>query len=217
MRIDDPLYDPAKRWKIRSPERKMSSIIKVRKYKLMLELLAGCVLLGACRQISHGSNPNYLKKTPEISTYAQPKESFAVKQGAVLFDTLPSTLTTHKIIFGNKYVFIYKRTGVTMLDAYDWEAKYMETLIFQIDTSTKEFQFCDRDLRKIDCRYYWVCLATHLRKEIRKVKKGCIKGTLTGDSVHVSIKVDPEFSLGGAMKSDNSQKINFDYDHTLKK
>ena len=86
----------------------------------------------SCNQT--GENRTYSATTP-ISDYTKGTENFEIKSGYVHFDLLPKNLTTHRLDTGTDRVFVYERTGVTMIDANDWEAKYTETLIFQIDSS----------------------------------------------------------------------------------
>ena len=167
------------------------------------------LLINACKQNTNTSNSvNSNKKTNSQKNNIPPKD-LQIIRGVVLFDTLPGNMITHKIIPGNKYVFVYKRSGSTMIDENDWDAEYTETLIFQIDTATKEFDYCDKDLKNIGCKYYWICLAKEIKKESRNVVKGCIKGKRIGDSFQILIDVNPEFKFGGILEKDNEHKIHY--------
>ena len=103
-------------------------------------------------------------KTNKIADYSKSTESFEVTQGFVVFDTLNANIKTHKIVQGDKFVFSYERTGLTVSDGEDWDLKYKETLVFQVDTTLTEFYFCDSDLKNIDCKYYWICYAKEDKK-----------------------------------------------------
>ncbi|MBN1969268.1 MAG: hypothetical protein JW870_07865 [Candidatus Delongbacteria bacterium] len=176
--------------------------------RLLGVLIVGLLILNNCTQNSNKPNTGSIKIS-KASEYTKPVESFKVLNGLVLFDTLTGNLTTHKIISGNKNIFIYERTGVTMVDANDWEAKYTESLIFQVDTTIKDFNYCDNDLSNIDCKYYWICLAKEIKKEIRNIDEGCIKGNITKDSVNIEIEVNSKFRFGGILESDNDRIIKY--------
>lgn len=118
-------------------------------------------------------------------------------------------MTTHKLDSGYNLVFVYERTGITMIDANDWEAKYTETLIFQLDSAIGDFEFCDTSLNRIDCKYYWICLAKEIKKEIIDIEKGCIKGFVSRDSIKFEIDVNSGFGFGGLMEKDKDRAIKF--------
>ena len=175
--------------------------------KLFFLVLLTFLFVDACKQNTNKSQTAYSNNQTKIPKKDINENDLQITKGAVLFDTLPASMTTHKIIPGDKYVFVYKRSGSTMIDENDWDAEYTETLIFQIDTATKEFDYCDKDLKNIDCRYYWICLAKEIKKEGRNVVKGCIKGKRIGDTVQILIDVNPEFKFGGILERDNEHKI----------
>jgi hypothetical protein len=166
---------------------------------LLLSLVAmiGCV---------HNGNSD---SSSRISDYTKSAESFTIDTGLVQFDTIPKNLTTHQLDSGSNFVFVYERTGVTLIDANDWEAKYTETLIFQIDSAVGEFEICDTNLKQIDCKYYWICLAKDIKKEIVDIEKGCIKGNITSDSILIDINVNSEFGFGGLMEKDKDRVIKY--------
>jgi PBP1b-binding outer membrane lipoprotein LpoB len=174
------------------------------KNKLIILILLQIVILTGCVQTNN--NP---KKTGRISDYTKSTESFKIDTGLVHFDTIPKNLTTHQLDSGTNLVFVYERTGVTMIDANDWEAKYTETLIFQLDSAVGEFEYCDTNLKQIDCKYYWICLAKEIKKEIIDVEKGSIKGYITNDSIMIDIDVNSKFGFGGLMEKDNDRKIKY--------
>ena len=175
--------------------------------------LMTALVLYAC----HSSDSIHQKsdKIADISTYSQPTQIFKVEKGQVIFDTLLQNMNTYKIVPGNKNIFIYTRSGVTMADENDWEAKYIETLFFQIDTSVKKFNYRDKDLKKIDCRYFWVCFSKKFQKVIRDIDKGFIKDTLINGSAQIMIDVDPEFRFGGITEKDNSREIRYHFNKSL--
>ncbi len=146
-------------------------------------------------------------KINKIANYSKPTESFEVTQGLVVFDTLTANIKTHKIVQGDKFVFSYERTGLTVSDGEDWDLKYKETLVFQIDTTLTKFDFCDTDLKSIDCKYYWICYAKEIKKEIKNIKKGCINGYVSNDSIQVNIDINSEFGFGSFMEKDEKRKI----------
>jgi len=162
-------------------------------------ILIGCVQ----------TNNKDSKKTSRISDYTKSTESFKIDTGLVQFDTIPKNLTTHRLDSGSNLVFVYERTSVTMIDANDWEAKYTETLIFQLDSAVGEFEYCDTNLKHIDCKYYWICLAKEIKKEIVDVENGCIKGYITNDSILIDIDVNSKFRFGGQMEKDNDRLIKY--------
>jgi len=152
-------------------------------------------------------NNSSTDKTNKIADYSKPTESFEVSQGRVVFDSLTTNINTHKIVQGNKYVFSYERTGLTVNDGEDWDLKYKETLVFQVDTTLKKFDFCDNDLKNIDCKYYWICYSKEIKKEIRNIKKGCIIGLVSNDSIQVDIDINSEFGFGSFMEKNDKRKI----------
>ncbi len=173
--------------------------------KLIILILLQIVILTGCVQINNDDS----KKNARISDYTKSTESFKIDTGLVQFDMMPKNLNTHQFDSGSKLVFIYERTGVTMIDANDWEAKYTETLIFQLDSAVDEFEYCDTNLKQIDCKYYWICLAKEIKKEIIDIEIGCIKGYINNDSTMIEIDVNSKFGFGGLMEKDNDRKIKY--------
>lgn len=166
---------------------------------LLLSLLA---MIGCIQNGNSDSNS-------QISDYTKSRESFKIDTGLVQFDTIPKNLTTHRLDSGSNLVIVYERTGVTMIDANDWEAKYTETLIFQLDSAMGEFEYCDTNLKQIECKYYWICLAKEIKKEIIEVEKGCIKGYISNDSIMIDIDVNSKFGFGGLMEKDKNRVITY--------
>jgi hypothetical protein len=166
---------------------------------LLIMILIGCVY----------TKDNDSKRTGRISEYTKSTESFKIDTGMVQFDSIPNNLTTHQLDSGNNLVFIYQRTGVTMIDANDWEAKYTETLVFQIDSTVNEFEFCDTNHKQIDCKFYWICYAKEIKKEIIDIDKGCINGYIAYDSIIVDININSGFGFGGLMEKENDRTIEY--------
>jgi hypothetical protein len=167
-------------------------------------ILIFCSILVGCNQI--GNKTDSLKR---ISDYTKPTEDFRIDTGIVQFDMIPKSMTTHQLDSGSNLVFIYERTGVTMVDANDWEAKYTETLIFQLDSTIRDFEFCDTSLSQIDCKYYWICLTKEIKKEIIDIEKGCIKGVISTDSLLIAIDINSGFGFGGLMEKDKDRVIKY--------
>lgn len=161
-----------------------------------------CCILFSCNQA--GNQTDSMKR---ISDYTKPTKDFRIDTGMVQFDTIPKNMTTHQLDSGSNLVFIYERTGVTIVDANDWEAKYTETLIFQLDSAVSKFEYCDTNLKQIDCKYYWICLAKEIKKEIIDIEKGCIKGYISSDSLLIDIDVNSGFGFGGLMDKDKDRLI----------
>lgn len=166
---------------------------------LLILILIGCVR----------TNNNDSKKTSRISDYTKSTESFIIDTGFVQFDTIPKNTTTHQLDSGSNLVFVYERTGVTMIDVNDWEAKYTETLIFQLDSANGDFEFSDTSLKQVDCKYYWICFAKEIKKEIINVDKGYVKGFISADSIMIDIDVNSEFGFGGLMDKDKDRVIKY--------
>ncbi len=137
-------------------------------------------------------------------------EKFTVSKGFAQFDTSLVNLKTHEIDSGDKYVFVYERKGVTFIDANDYEAQYTESIIFQFDTVLNEINLCDSALLKIDCKYYWICLAKDIRKEIRNIDKGCITFKNKNDSMEIQFDLDPKFKFGGYQEKDKTRIIKYE-------
>lgn len=187
--------------------------LKYQGRKKLLGLLSAALILHACH--SSDSVHSGSDKIADISTYSQPTQNFRMEKGRAIFDTLPQNTSTYKIVPGNKNVFIYTRSGVTMIDENDWEAKYTETLIFQVDTSIKKYNYRDKDLKKINCKYFWICLSGNIQKKIRNVEKGFIKDTLIEGSDQVMIDIIPEFRFGGTTEKDNNREIEYHFNRSL--
>jgi hypothetical protein len=175
------------------------------KNKLTILIFLPIVILIGCVQTDNNDS----KETGRISDYTKPTVNFKIDTGLVQFDTIPKNMTTHQLDSGSNLVFVYERTGVTMIDVNDWEAKYTETLIFQIDSAVGEFEFCGTNLKQIDCKYYWICLAREIKKEIIDVEKGCIRGTISNDSIMIDIDINSDFGFGGSMEIDNDRLIKY--------
>ena len=173
--------------------------------KLIILILLPIVVLISCVQ----SNNQDSKATTRISDYTKSIENFKIDTGLVQYDTNPQNMTTHHLDSGSNLVFVYERTGVTMIDANDWEAKYTETLIFQIDSTVSDFEYCETNLKQIDCKYFWICLSKDIKKEIIDVKKGCIKGLISKDSLMIEIDVNSGFGFGGLMEKDDNKVIKY--------
>lgn len=144
-----------------------------------------------------------------IANYAKEEESFSVKYGDIQYDTLPVNLKTHNIKEGNKYVLEYDHSGTTFIDANNFESKYTETLLFQIDTISRKFEYCDTSLAKINCKYYWICIANKINKEIRNVRKGCIKGEIRKDTLFIEININLEFEFKSILKQSANRVIKY--------
>lgn len=155
------------------------------------------------------SNNNYSKTRTQISEYTKQVQDFKIDTGIVQFDTIPKNMTTHQLDSGSNIVFVYERTGVTFIDLSDEEVKYTETLIFQINSAADKFEFCDTSLKQIECKYYWICLAREIKKEIIDIKKGCIKGLISPDSIMIDIDINSGFGFGGLMDKDNDRVIKY--------
>jgi hypothetical protein len=180
-------------------------ILSMKKSPVHCIILITTTFIISCNPANNSNNSSI----PSITDFSKTKESFSITTGLAHFDILPSNLNTHKLDSGGKRIFIYERTGVTMIDANDWEAKYTETLIFQIDSTINQFEYCDSDLSLIDCRYYWICLANEIKKEIRNVKQGCIKFDLSKDLLSIDIDVNSGFRFGGILEKDNDRVIKY--------
>lgn len=178
------------------------------KYRVFILVLFPISTLTSCVQPKD-------KKTevhkPQISNFTNSTENFKIEAGTVRFDTLPNNTTTHQIDPGTKRIFTYMRTGTTMIDASDWEAKYTETLIFQVDSTIRQFEYCDTTLKQINCKYFWICLTKDIKKEIKEVKKGCIRGKISNDSLLIEIDINPEFGFGGLMEEDEEKVIKYTF------
>lgn len=143
----------------------------------------------------------------KISDYTKKIESFYVNYGKLQYDTLPNNLESHKVIEGNSIVVAYKREGTTFIDANDYEAKYYEYLIFELDTNKGKFEICDTSLSKVNCKYYWICLSKELKKEIRDVDKGCVYWQYYGDSLMLNLDVEVDFSFGGFIEKKKNRSF----------
>ena len=176
-------------------------------------LLFFVTILPACRQTASDHYNSF--ESNNISGYTHPTETFKVVKGCALFDTLPGNLNTCRVVPGNGIVFIYKRSGVTVVDENDWEAKYFETLIFQVDTTVKNYNYHNNDLQKLKCKYFWICLSKEIQKEVRNVDSGFIGDTLVGDSVQIMIDVNPGFTFGGTTEKDNYREIKYYFNKKL--
>ena len=182
----------------------------IKNKQTLLVLLLIIILIG-CVQTSNKDSKN----ASRISDFTKSTEDFLIDTGLVNFDTFPKNMTTHQLDSGSSLVFVYERTGVTMIDANDWEAKYTETLIFQIDSAVGEYEYCDTNLKQIDCKYYWICLAKEIKKEIIDIDKGCIKVTVSKDSIIVDVNVNSEFGFGGLMEKDNDRVIKYSTNRSI--
>lgn len=137
----------------------------------------------------------------KMSDYAKKSESCYAQYGKIQYDTLLSDLDVYKIVKGDSIVIVYEREGTTFVNANDYEAKYYEYLIFELDTiKHRKFQICDALLSEINCKYYWVCLSKEPKKEIRNIDKGCIDWQYYGDSLRVKVDVNVDFSFGGFLE-----------------
>ena len=180
-----------------------STVIKVTSSKCVFIcsfIMITCLLLICC----NGSTPSY-----QIADYNKKTEDLKVDYGKLQFDTLPKNLKTHNITKGDKFVIEYSRSGTTVTGVDDYESKYTETLLFQIDTVPQKFKYCNMSLNNINCKYYWTCLASEIKKEMINVKKGCITGEVFDDSLILEIDIDPEFGFGGIFEKNDNRIIKY--------
>lgn len=145
----------------------------------------------------------------DIESFGKEKEEVEVKLGAVQHEISPKKLSTHKVREGDNYIIVYKRTGTTFIDANDYEARYTETLVCQIDSFSKENKYCDSSLVEVEAKYYWVALSKEPKKEVREVRQGCIEGLVIGDSLLLKINIEVDFRFGGFLEKKDSRKINY--------
>ncbi|MDD3740324.1 MAG: hypothetical protein PHH30_03710 [Bacteroidales bacterium] len=166
----------------------------------MLWTIIICFFIFSCKNSSFKIS-NYNEKTETIKS---------LLNSTVIYDTLPDNINTYKAIKGDKTVFVFERTGTTVTGIKDWESKYIEELIFEVESIESDFEYSGDKLLKIKCKYFWVCYAETIKKEIRNVQNGCIKGTIVGDSLQIDINVKIDFEFDNSiLKSDDKNCIVF--------
>lgn len=167
--------------------------------KILWTIIISCFIF-SCQNSSFNMS-NYNKRTETIKS---------LLNSTVIYDTLPDNINTYKAIRGNKTVYIFERTGTTVTGIKDWESKYIEELIFEVESTENEFEYSGEKLLEIKCKYFWICYAETIKKEIRNVQNGCIKGTIVGDSLQIDINVEIDFEFDNSiLKSEDKNCIVF--------
>ena len=144
----------------------------------------------------------------EIANYNKKSETLKINYGR-LDNSGELQNDIYKVINGDNIVIEYKRSGTTFVDASDFEAKYYEYLVFQVDSNANKFNLCDSSLSQIDCKYYWVCYSKKKQRKVFNIEKGCVEGCVINDSLKLEINVEVDFGFGGILERKKNRKIRF--------
>lgn len=146
------------------------------------------------------------KNSYNIIGYSKGDEKFEIKFGSLQYNGIDK-LKPYRVLEGNNYIVVFKRTGTTFIDANDYEARYNEFLTFELDSSQNNFTFCDTALVDISAKYHWIAYAKELKEKAIDVDEGCVKGYIQGDSLHLNIDIQVDFGFGGIFEEDIDRKV----------
>gem|GEM_PF-5600011 len=135
-------------------------------------------------------------------------DTWDAQLGLLQYDTIPNNLKTHTLKEGSNFVFTYKRSGHTAVDFNDFDAKYYEYIIFEIDSAYSNLNYCDSSIKILNCKYYWICYGKEILKESRDIQKGCITFGKNANSPELQINVEVDFGFGSFLERKKKRKFN---------
>ncbi|NOZ35779.1 MAG: hypothetical protein GXO80_10835 [Chlorobi bacterium] len=146
-----------------------------------------------------------------INTTVKKSENYTLYSNSTfkMFTKL-KTLAQYKLENSNRNVFVYEKIDETFVDAYDYEPRYTEVLIFEFDPNVETFKYADKELGEINCKYSWEVLTKIPELKVKDIKKGFISGKrISKDTWEIVVEIDTDFRFGGYLEKQKARKIKF--------
>jgi len=130
------------------------------------------------------------------------------EMSTLIIEQNPKLIKQYEIKAGNEVVFVYLNEGETFIDAEDYDAKYLESLVFSIPDSITSFEKSAEELQEINCTYSWTVISKIPEKISKPIREGSIRGQKDSNGKwSVDINVETGHKFGGYLERQSSRGI----------